>query len=84
MKHAVAPSVAPVNLSLVATAQGEDLILAVEDDGAGQGKSAQGFGLGLRNVRERLHLLHGPRGSLETSANAAGFRAVVRLPLQVA
>lgn len=84
MKHAVAPSVARVNLSLVATAQGEDLILAVEDDGGGQGKSAQGFGLGLRNVRERLHLLHGARGSLETSADAAGFRAVVRLPLQVA
>lgn len=84
MKHAVAPSVEPVRLSLTAAAHGEDLVVSVEDDGHGERQGAPGLGLGLRNVRERLHLLHGSRGGLEIQADSRGFRAVVRLPLQCA
>jgi len=58
------------------------LVLAVEDDGPGEGRpSASGTGLGLRNVRERLGLLFGARGRLEAGPSGPGFRVEARQPL---
>lgn len=84
MKYAVAPSVAPVALTLTCSQHGHDLLLTVDDDGqAGEVEvSVGGTGVGLKNVRERLELLYGSRGRLEIGGTTRGFRAEVRLPLR--
>lgn len=82
MKYAVAPSVAPVALTLTCAQHGEDLVLVVDDDGQIVDDGIGGTGVGLKNVRERLQLLYGARGRLEIGRTAEGFRAEVRLPLR--
>jgi hypothetical protein len=37
--------------------------------------------VGLQNVRSRLQVLYGDRGSLEALPRERGFLAIVRLPL---
>lgn len=84
MKYAVAPSVAPVAVAIDCREQAGDLVLTIEDDGrAAELSACGGTRLGLKNVRERLELLYGDRGGLETRQSASGFRAEVRLPLQL-
>jgi sensor histidine kinase YesM len=83
MKYAVAPSVAPVAVALTAREDAGDLVLTLEDDGrAGEAAACGGTRVGLKNVRERLELLYGARGRLETFHRADGFTAQVRLPLE--
>lgn len=81
IKHAVAPSVAPVALSIMAVEEQGRLTVTVADDGKA-GTVAAGLGLGLHNVRERLRLLYGDRASLEMRATAEGFSASVTLPIE--
>ena len=81
MKYAVAPALRPVCIRVSARRDGDDLVLAVEDDGAGAPPGTAGTGLGLRNVSERLGLLFGSRGRLEVGAVGGGFRAEARQPL---
>lgn len=88
IKHAVAPAMRPVTITLSAQAAGEDLVLSVEDDGPGEGADLavkpRGAGVGLRNARERLAILYGPRGALEAVRRGPGFIAIARLPLALA
>ena len=85
VKYAVAPALRPVCIRVSARRDGEDLVLAVEDDGAGEAPAvAGGTGLGLRNVRDRLALLFGPRGRLDAGPVAGGFRVEARQPLAFA
>lgn len=88
IKHAVAPAMRPVTITLAAQAQGQDLVLSVEDDGPGEGADLsvkpRGAGVGLRNARERLAILYGPRGALEAVRRGLGFSATARLPLALA
>lgn len=81
VKYAVAPALRPVCIRVSARRDGDDLVLAVEDDGAGAPPGTAGTGLGLRNVSERLGLLFGSRGRLEVGAVGGGFRAEARQPL---
>jgi sensor histidine kinase YesM len=63
---------------------GEELVLAVEDDGPGfkPGPGAP-HGLGLANTRARLEQLYGTKAALATENLAAGGACVsVRLPLR--
>jgi two-component sensor histidine kinase len=67
---------------VVSAAKTDDrLELRVEDDGVGPGNSARsGTGTGLRAVRERLALVFGERGQLETgAAPGGGFACAVRV-----
>ncbi len=54
IRHAVARTSRPVQVTIAARADQEYLLLSVEDDGPGPG--AAGLGVGLRNVSERLRL----------------------------
>ena len=60
-----------------------DLAVVVSDTGAGiNGGSEPGQGIGLANIRERLALLFGARGTLDLQANSPrGFVARLGLPL---
>jgi LytS/YehU family sensor histidine kinase len=86
IKHGVSPAMRPVEVRLTARREGGDLVVAVEDSGAGPDTDPTapryGTGAGLRNVRERLALLYGARARLEAAAQGEGFTARVRLPLE--
>ncbi len=83
MKYAVAPSVAPVAVALTCREEAGDLVLTLADDGRAADPGATGgTRVGLKNVRERLELLYGPRGRLETAQDGNGFTAEIRLPLE--
>jgi LytS/YehU family sensor histidine kinase len=59
----------------------EHVVVAVEDDGPGSQKA--GFGLGLRNVAERLTLRFGDGATFEHGPLAdGGYRAVLSFPLK--
>lgn len=83
LKHAVAPSRDPVQVTIAASEVGGDLVLSVTDTGAAAGDSAAvgGHGIGLRNTRTRLELQYGPAAGLETRREAGGFTSAIRLPL---
>ena len=83
IKYAVAPSAETVTIRIEAAADGEDLVLMVEDDGhAEPGAVKSGTGLGIANIRQRLATLYEGRASIETVRRESGFIAIMRMPLQ--
>ena len=83
IKYAVATSAEPVAIRVEAVQDGDLLVIAIEDDGAGDlGAVQPGTGVGIANIRQRLATLYGARGSLETVKRERGFLAIVRLPLE--
>jgi hypothetical protein len=73
IKHGAEPKVGPVHVALQARldALGR-LQVSVSDDGAGFGASVGGTGIGLANIRERLHQMHSERASLVLRARPEG------------
>ncbi|PAX08415.1 sensor histidine kinase [Sphingomonas lenta] len=82
IKYAVAPANRPVMVRVEVARDADDLLLMVEDDGDGAAEVKPGTGVGLANIRQRLAVLYGARGSLEAVRRERGFLAIVRLPLQ--
>ena len=59
------------------------LRLEVADTGGGFSTATSGTGLGLANIRERLHTLYGSRASLSLEANQpGGVKAILLLPME--
>ena len=58
------------------------LQMTVADTGLGFGKAATaGTGVGLANIRERLQLLYGAKGSLTVTENpGGGTRVTITVP----
>lgn len=83
MKYAVAPSLAPVTVSIRATRDEGGLKLAVADNGQGHPGVGPGSGIGLSATRDRLKAHYGDRASMEAGATATGFAAEIRLPLRM-
>jgi signal transduction histidine kinase len=83
VKYAMAPTRDTVTLRIVVTQDDDDLVITVEDDGdpAKVANVRKGTGVGLANVRQRLNVLYGARGTLRAEPLPHGFRARVRLPL---
>jgi len=81
IKHGVSRSSAVVTVRLEVARDGEDLVVLVEDDAERLGEPARGAGVGLKNIRQRLEVLYGPRGVLQTTGRERGFLAMVRMPL---
>ena len=83
VKYAVAPTRRTVTLRIGFARQDDDLLITVEDDGdpAKVAGVKPGTGVGLANIRQRLAVLYGTRGTLSTEPLPHGFRAIVRLPL---
>ena len=86
VKYAVAPREAGGRIAVEARRDGEALLLAVSDDGPGLGSgdgAADGLGVGLANVRDRLREQYGDEGRVEaTRAEGGGLRVELRLPLR--
>ncbi len=81
VKYAVAPSRDPVTIAITAVEESGKLAITVSDDGPGGDAGADGYGIGLTNVRARLATRFGEEGSLESAPCPGGYRTTIRMPL---
>jgi two-component system, LytTR family, sensor kinase len=89
IKHGFSRKVGPGVITLRSWRDRSTAIIEVEDDGLGISEerlqTAMVSGIGLSNVRERLHVLYGTAGRLTlTGLPGKGARARVEIPLDVA
>lgn len=87
VRHGAAPAIGPTTLRVAARRERNDLIIEVDDDGAGAEPAAaeSGSGTGLRRLRERLDWLYGSSASLSLrGAVGQGFGATLRLAVREA
>ena len=92
LKHGLGPKIGPGRLWISAKTQGDQICLAVEDDGVGapgrnggktngHGGVAEANGVGLRNITERLANLYQERAQITLeSRNPEGTRVTLLLP----
>lgn len=81
VKYGVAPTRRPVHICVRARVHGGMLEVTVSDDGDGA-KAANGTGVGLRNVRDRLTARFGDAAWLTAGKRAeGGFTAMLTMPL---
>jgi len=81
IKHGLEPK--PGGGTIWVLARSNDAIVAVTvaDDGQGFNTESAGTGIGLKNVRERLHLVYGPKAALAIVANfPTGVAATITVP----
>jgi hypothetical protein len=77
IKHGLEPKPEGGTLSIGAEIVHGKLAVTVADTGLGFGQAATaGTGIGLNNIRERLHLLYGNKASLTVAENPGGGTAV--------
>jgi sensor histidine kinase YesM len=88
VKHGLEPAVEGGRVSIVASAANGKLVVRVTDTGNGVGNGetpADGHGVGLSNVRERLAALYGDRATFTLAPSPAGGAvATIALPLDAA
>jgi sensor histidine kinase YesM len=82
IKHGLEPKPEGGHLQVKAEIVHGDLQICVADSGLGFGRAGTaGTGVGLANIRERLQLLYGSRGSLTIAENpGGGTRVTIRVP----
>jgi len=83
LQHGLEPAVAGGSLLIEAIAQPGRLCLRVSDSGLGLADGHGSSGVGLANVRQRLHALYGERAALSLYARQPhGVVAELSLPLE--
>ena len=80
IKHGVAPHAAGGAVAIRARAERADLVLEVEDDAPASKVVTTGFGIGLRNTRQRLEAVYGEGRHVELLRADRGTIARLRLP----
>ncbi|MEG3179963.1 sensor histidine kinase [Sphingomonas sp. LT1P40] len=81
VKYGVAPAHRPVQICVTAKRAGDRLEVTVADDGDGV-TTANGTGVGLRNVRDRLSARFGDAATLVAGkSDTGGFAATLTMPL---
>lgn len=81
LRHARPAHDAPLELRIVARGDGRELRIEVHNNGIAADSRAGGYGLGLRNTRERLVTLFGDRAEVQCDFSTAGVGCVrIRLP----
>jgi two-component system, LytTR family, sensor kinase len=90
IKHGLEPRIGGGTITLRSRLESTCLVIEVEDDGVGMvegrpspsGRLRQGNGIGMRNVRERLEVLYGDRGSFEVESRPGrGTRVTLQMPV---
>ncbi len=84
IKHGLDTTNDEVRISIDAHRDHDRLVLSVSDNGKGSKNVREVLrngGIGLRNVRERLHLLHGEAARLDVSSvHGEGFHVRITIP----
>ena len=84
LRHGLADQVEPGTVSVDVTRDGADVVIRVEDTGRGAAPNWQPSatdGTGLANIRERMRVLYGDRGSVVAAGRpSGGFGVTIRLP----
>jgi two-component system LytT family sensor kinase len=85
IKHGLSPKIDGGSITLRSAVTDERLTIQVEDDGVGMAteSSADGTGIGLKNVAERIQVLYGDAGKLKirTPVNGVGTLITLDLPM---
>ena len=93
IKHGLEPRISGGTITLRSRIADNRLLLEIEDDGVGiepggpiiapvSGLVREGSGIGMRNVRERIHVLYGDEASVDiVSRPGRGTRVSLRMPL---
>jgi two-component system LytT family sensor kinase len=93
IKHGLEPRISGGTVTLRSRLEGDWLVIEVEDDGVGaepgrdmtepvSGLVREGFGIGLRNVRERMQVLYGDDATVEmVSRPGRGTRVRLSIPV---
>ena len=83
VKHGLSSLTGPMTLELTARREGNELVLAVENDHDSDAATEQlGTGLGLTNTRERLARVRGDNRGLAVTEEGDRFRVELRLPFE--
>jgi hypothetical protein len=80
-RHGVERSSEPVAIVVSATRDGAVLRIGIHNSGSTL-SCQPGFGIGIRNCRERLELLYGAAARVELVSDADGVSAAVTLPCE--
>jgi LytS/YehU family sensor histidine kinase len=81
MRHSADPVSGRIRISVRAQKCGGELSLEVKDSGTGAGgESANGHGVGLKNLTARLGRLYGAGGRLSIEHGSAGTRVSISIP----
>jgi sensor histidine kinase YesM len=82
IKHGLEPKPGGGTVWILARRFEDHATVTVADDGQGFGNATAGTGIGLKNLRERLHLTWGERASFSIVSNfPSGVAATLTLPL---
>jgi hypothetical protein len=81
VRHGLADRAEGGVIRLGARIEGGQLVLTVDDDGAG-GPVGEGTGIGVSSVRERLRVLHGDAATVDAGPRSRGFGVTVKLPVK--
>jgi two-component system LytT family sensor kinase len=82
IRHGVTPLAGRGRIVIASRREGDDLVLEIRDNGTGlPAGAAPREGVGLRNIRERVHQLYGSRAVFSLApAPGGGTVATLRLP----
>ena len=81
IKHGLEPKSGGGTIWVLAVDKADRVAVTVADDGNGLGSETTGSGIGLRNVRERLHLAYGADAAFDLAANfPTGVAATITVP----
>jgi two-component system LytT family sensor kinase len=82
IRHGVTPLAGRGRIVIASRKEGDDLVLEIRDNGTGlPAGAAPREGVGLRNIRERVYQLYGPRAVFSLApALGGGTVASLRLP----
>ncbi len=83
IKHGIEPVPRGGRVDVTAERDGDAVVLAVTDTGAGLAATPAAGGIGLANIRERLELAYGEHASLALAQHEpTGFCARIMLPFE--
>jgi signal transduction histidine kinase len=81
IKHGLEPKSGGGTIWVLALDKGDRVAVTVADDGIGLSGATTGSGIGLRNVRERLHLAYGAEAAFDIAVNfPTGVAATITVP----
>jgi LytS/YehU family sensor histidine kinase len=82
IKHGLEPKPGGGTIWILGVEKAGRVAVTIADDGVGLGAEITGSGIGLKNVRERLHLAYGADAAFDLAANfPTGVAATITVPI---